>query len=40
MLLVEPTFNTDDRREKMCELAFEQFETPAVFIAKDSVLAA
>lgn len=40
MLLVEPTFNSDDRREKMCEIAFEQFETPAVFLAKDSVLAA
>ena len=40
MLLVESTFNTPERREKMVELVFEKFETPAVFLAKDSVLSA
>lgn len=36
--MVEPSFNTKDRRENLAELLFEKFEAPAVFLAKDAVL--
>lgn len=38
LLISEPTFNTKVNREKLTELAFELFETPAFFISKSSVL--
>ncbi|SPQ97630.1 unnamed protein product (mitochondrion) [Plasmodiophora brassicae] len=40
LLLVESVFNTAENREKMCEIAMERFQCPAVFIAKDAVLSA
>lgn len=38
ILLVEPSFNTRENREKMTELMFEKYETPALFVSKDAVL--
>mmetsp|Transcript_10961 Transcript_10961/g.44838 ORF Transcript_10961/g.44838 Transcript_10961/m.44838 type:complete len:437 (-) Transcript_10961:51-1361(-) len=38
LLMVEPSFNTRERREKLAELLFEKFEAPAAFLAKDAVL--
>jgi len=36
--MVEPSFNTRQNREKLTEIAFEKYETPALFVAKDAVL--
>jgi actin-like protein 6A len=38
MLLAEPSFNTQQNREKMVELMFEKYGAPAVFLAKNAVL--
>eukprot|EP00736_Rhodelphis_marinus_P012468 Rmarinus@m.4870 len=38
LVVTEPTFNTNTNREKALELAFEQFDVPAMFVAKDAVL--
>jgi actin-like protein 6A len=37
MLLAEPSFNTQQNREKMVELIFEKYGAPAVFLAKNAV---
>ena len=37
-VVTEPSFNSVRNREKLCELAFERFGAPAVYIAKTSVL--
>eukprot|EP01006_Ploeotia_vitrea_P054728 TRINITY_DN67919_c4_g2_i1.p1 TRINITY_DN67919_c4_g2~~TRINITY_DN67919_c4_g2_i1.p1 ORF type:complete len:487 (+),score=236.03 TRINITY_DN67919_c4_g2_i1:37-1461(+) len=39
-MLAEASFNTNRRREKMLELAFETFKTPGAFLARSAVLAA
>ncbi len=38
MLLVERAFNTSKLRQEYAELMFEKFQSPALFLAKDSVL--
>ena len=38
LFMVEPSFNTRQNREKLTEIAFEKYETPALFVAKDAVL--
>src|SRR3990167_1074693 len=38
LLMVEPSFNTRQNREKLTELIFEKYEAPALFLAKDAVL--
>jgi len=38
MLLAEPSFNTQQHREKMVELMFEKYGVPALFLAKNAVL--
>lgn len=38
VLFSEPSFNTPQLREKLTELMFEQFDSPALFIAKSAVL--
>lgn len=38
MLLAEPSFNTQQHREKMVELMFEKYDVPALFLAKNAVL--
>lgn len=40
LLVTEPAWNTKENREKMTELAFEQFKTPAFYSADRAVLAA
>jgi len=40
VLVAEPSFNTRSNREKMTELMFERYEVPAMFVAKNAVLAA
>ena len=40
LLMAEPSFNTEAAREKMTELAFEKFSTPAFFLGKNAVLSA
>ncbi|KAI7862075.1 actin family [Spinellus fusiger] len=40
LLCTEPAWNTSDKREKMVELAFEKFEFPAFYLAKDAVMTA
>ncbi|KAJ3063302.1 Actin-like protein 6B [Podochytrium sp. JEL0797] len=40
LLVSEPPWNTRDAREKMIELAFEKFQTPAFYIAKSPTLSA
>ncbi|KAI9323890.1 actin family [Dichotomocladium elegans] len=40
LLCTEPAWNTTENREKMMELAFEKFQFPAFYIAKDAVMTA
>mmetsp|Transcript_2472 Transcript_2472/g.5132 ORF Transcript_2472/g.5132 Transcript_2472/m.5132 type:complete len:364 (-) Transcript_2472:42-1133(-) len=40
LLLVEPSFNTPEKRAKMVEIAFEKLHAPAVFLSKSAVLSA
>lgn len=40
MLISEPAYTTKAQRLKLCELVFEKFNPPAVFIAKSPVLTA
>lgn len=40
LLCTEPAWNTVENREKMMELAFEKFEFPAFYLAKDAVMTA
>ncbi|ORZ33789.1 actin family [Catenaria anguillulae PL171] len=40
LLMTEPAWNPKATREKMCELAFETYDFPAFFLAKNPVLAA
>eukprot|EP00494_Astrolonche_serrata_P004513 UN04526 len=39
LLMSEAAWNTEKSREKSLEIAFEKFEVPAYFPAKDAVLA-
>ncbi|PRP78490.1 actin-like protein 6A [Planoprotostelium fungivorum] len=39
ILVSEPSYNTKANREKTTELMFEKYSTPALFVAKDAVLA-
>mmetsp|Transcript_7308 Transcript_7308/g.12268 ORF Transcript_7308/g.12268 Transcript_7308/m.12268 type:complete len:374 (-) Transcript_7308:47-1168(-) len=38
VLLAEKTYNSPSARQKMCELMFETFDVPAIFMSKDAVL--
>ncbi|KAL1824736.1 hypothetical protein DCAR_0312837 [Daucus carota subsp. sativus] len=38
MLLAEPSFNSQQQREKAAELMFEKYNVPALFLAKNAVL--
>ena len=40
ILLADPISNTRDRREKLCQIMFEYYKTPAVFMASTAVLSA
>lgn len=40
LLLAEPDWVTKEQREKIVEIAFENFQIPAIFLAKSSVLTA
>lgn len=40
LLCTEPAWNTLENREKMMELAFEKFDVPAFYVAKDAVMTA
>lgn len=40
LLCTEPAWNTQENREKMMELAFEKFDAPAFYVAKDAVMTA
>jgi actin-related protein len=40
LLCTEPAWNTLENREKMMELAFEKFDAPAFYVAKDAVMTA
>jgi actin-like protein 6A len=37
-MLAEPSFNTNELRERAVELLFEKFSSPALFLAKNAVL--
>lgn len=34
----ERPYNSPKNRQKLCELMFEKYESPAIFISKDAVL--
>ncbi|KAK9815677.1 hypothetical protein WJX72_007893 [[Myrmecia] bisecta] len=38
IMLAEPSHNTIENRERMCQLMFEQYQPPALFLAKNAVL--
>lgn len=38
ILLAEPSFNPDDKREKAVQILFEKYDVPALFLAKNPVL--
>ncbi|KAI8099272.1 actin family [Halteromyces radiatus] len=40
LLYTEPAWNTTESREKLAELAFEKFDFPAFYLAKDAVMTA
>mmetsp|Transcript_37915 Transcript_37915/g.61441 ORF Transcript_37915/g.61441 Transcript_37915/m.61441 type:complete len:463 (-) Transcript_37915:243-1631(-) len=40
MLLAEPSFNNKAQRDKYCQIMFEKFKCPALFMAKNAVLSA
>ncbi|KAI8328118.1 actin family [Chlamydoabsidia padenii] len=40
LLCTEPAWNTTENREKLAELAFETFDFPAFYLAKDAVMTA
>lgn len=40
LLCTEPAWNTPENREKLMELAFEKFDVPAFYVAKDAVMTA
>ena len=40
LMLAEPTFNTRELRERLTEIVFEQFGSPALFLAKNAALSA
>ncbi|KAI7897818.1 actin family [Cokeromyces recurvatus] len=40
LLCTEPAWNTPENREKMMQLAFENFDVPAFYVAKDAVMTA
>ena len=38
VLMSEKPFNSSKKRQKMSEIMFEKYESPALFLSKDSVL--
>jgi actin-related protein len=40
LLCTEPAWNPTEKREKLVELAFEKFNFPAFYVAKDAVMSA
>ena len=38
LLVTEPSWNTNENREKMCELAFEKWNAPAYYAVDRSVM--
>lgn len=40
ILISEPVTNTKQKREKMCELVFEKFQSPGFYMSKNGVLSA
>jgi actin-like protein 6A len=40
LLLTEPTHNSRAARERLTELVFETFQSPALFLAKNAMLSA
>lgn len=38
MLICDPSYNPHGMREKLVELAFEKYTSPAVFLARNAVL--
>lgn len=38
IIVTEPAWNTADRRERMAEIMFEEFQVPAFYIANTGVL--
>ncbi len=40
ILMTEPVTNTKIKREKLCELVFEKFQSPGFYLAKNGVLSA
>lgn len=40
LLVTEPCWNTMDNRERMCQLAFEQWNTPAYYAVDKAVMSA
>jgi len=40
LLIAEPSFNTRPLREKLTEIIFEKYQTPALFLSKNGVLTA
>lgn len=40
LLCTEPAWNPSEKREKLLELAFEKFNFPAFYLAKDAVMTA
>ncbi|KAI8356676.1 actin family [Blakeslea trispora] len=40
LLCTEPAWNTPENREKMMQMAFETFDVPAFYVAKDAVMTA
>jgi actin-like protein 6A len=40
LLCTEPAWNPTEKREKLAELAFETFNFPAFYVAKDAVMSA
>lgn len=40
LLCTEPAWNSPENREKLMELAFEKFQAPAFYVAKDAVMTA
>lgn len=40
LMICEPSFNTNEQRQRIAELAFEKFNVPAFYLAKQAVLSA
>jgi actin-related protein len=40
LLCIDPAWNSKENREKTMELAFEKFQFPAFYLARDAVMTA